>query len=286
MQRLSKYSARTLLNKVWFSWYRGNVSGSGSWGSWVISPVGFQFNSCVSIQGLHHSRGTRPSYFEGFFYITLHFITFRWGFYPKRLTISAFNHQMNPSIPKKRKLQQVDPSQPIPGFIALHWQTICRRGNGSGKWWNMQRLSIRLHLFKCWLRKSSVDQTISFWSGPPTLLSPTEFISTCGRRGCLFKVITLNDRDIFLWSCHREKESKIHVFLHLLSRKPPYLLIFIPGERLGRQDEPVVLGSSLHDTDVDGEPASADHLHMRVQQVTIQHTTYQRRHVDLQQANA
>lgn len=60
--------------------------------------------------------------------------------------------------------------------------------------------------------------------------------------------------------------------MHLLSREQPYLLIFVPGERLSSQDKPVVLGSSLHDTDVYGEPASADHLHTRVQQLTKLHT--------------
>lgn len=40
-----------------------------------------------------------------------------------------------------------------------------------------------------------------------------------------------------------------------------YLLVFEPGQRLCGQDEPVVFGAPLHDADVDGEPASTDHLH-------------------------
>lgn len=42
-----------------------------------------------------------------------------------------------------------------------------------------------------------------------------------------------------------------------------YLLVFKPGQGLGSEDKPVVLGPSLHDTDVYVEPASADHLHTR-----------------------
>lgn len=49
------------------------------------------------------------------------------------------------------------------------------------------------------------------------------------------------------------------------SQRPPaggrYLLVLVPGERLGRQHEPVLLGAALHDADVvDGQPAPADHL--------------------------
>lgn len=53
------------------------------------------------------------------------------------------------------------------------------------------------------------------------------------------------------------------------ARRPPqrppaggrYLLVLVPGERLGRQHEPVLLGAALHDADVvDGQPAPADHL--------------------------
>ena len=41
----------------------------------------------------------------------------------------------------------------------------------------------------------------------------------------------------------------------------PHLLIFVPGERLGRQHEPILLGAALHDADVvDGQPTPADHL--------------------------
>lgn len=39
-----------------------------------------------------------------------------------------------------------------------------------------------------------------------------------------------------------------------------HLLVLVPGERLGGQDEPVLLGASLHDADVDGQPAFPDHL--------------------------
>lgn len=40
-----------------------------------------------------------------------------------------------------------------------------------------------------------------------------------------------------------------------------YLIIFVPGQRLSSQDEPVLFGSALHDADVvDGEPAFTDHL--------------------------
>ena len=45
---------------------------------------------------------------------------------------------------------------------------------------------------------------------------------------------------------------------------PAHLLILVPGERLGRQHEPVLLGAALHDADVvDGQPAPADHLRPR-----------------------
>lgn len=42
-----------------------------------------------------------------------------------------------------------------------------------------------------------------------------------------------------------------------------HLLVFVPGQRLGGQDEPVLLGASLHDADVDGQPAFPDHLQRR-----------------------
>ncbi len=58
----------------------------------------------------------------------------------------------------------------------------------------------------------------------------------------------------------------VYICMHLRSHRKPYLLIFVPGERLRSQDKPVFLGSPLHDTDVYGEPASANHLHTRVQQ--------------------
>lgn len=67
--------------------------------------------------------------------------------------------------------------------------------------------------------------------------------------------------------------------MHLVSIKQPHLLVFVPGERLSSQDKPVVLGSSLHDADVDGEPASADHLHRRFQQLTQLHTPHEGEHV-------
>ena len=45
---------------------------------------------------------------------------------------------------------------------------------------------------------------------------------------------------------------------------PAHLLILVPGERLGRQHEPILLGAALHDADVvDGQPAPADHLRPR-----------------------
>lgn len=46
-----------------------------------------------------------------------------------------------------------------------------------------------------------------------------------------------------------------HVLLVLL------LLVLVPGQILGREDEPIVPGASLHDAQVgDGHVALADHL--------------------------
>lgn len=42
-----------------------------------------------------------------------------------------------------------------------------------------------------------------------------------------------------------------------------HLLVFVPGQRLGGQDEPVLLGAPLHNADVDGQPAFPDHLHSK-----------------------
>lgn len=43
-----------------------------------------------------------------------------------------------------------------------------------------------------------------------------------------------------------------------------HLIIFVPGQGLGGEDKPVLLGSSLHDADVvDGQPALPDHLRHR-----------------------
>lgn len=43
-----------------------------------------------------------------------------------------------------------------------------------------------------------------------------------------------------------------------------HLVVFEPGEALGRQHEPILLGSSLHDADVvDRQPAFADDLEER-----------------------
>ena len=40
-----------------------------------------------------------------------------------------------------------------------------------------------------------------------------------------------------------------------------HLIVLVPGQRLGGEDKPVLLGSSLHDADVvDGQPALPDHL--------------------------
>lgn len=40
-----------------------------------------------------------------------------------------------------------------------------------------------------------------------------------------------------------------------------HLVIFVPGQGLGGEHKPVLLGSSLHDPDVvDGQPALPDHL--------------------------
>lgn len=40
-----------------------------------------------------------------------------------------------------------------------------------------------------------------------------------------------------------------------------HLLILVPGQRLGGQHKPVLLGAALHEADVvDGQPAPADHL--------------------------
>lgn len=40
-----------------------------------------------------------------------------------------------------------------------------------------------------------------------------------------------------------------------------HLVILVPGQGLGGEHEPVLLGSSLHDADVvDGQPALPDHL--------------------------
>lgn len=54
------------------------------------------------------------------------------------------------------------------------------------------------------------------------------------------------------------------------ARGVAHLVVFEPGEALGGQHEPVLLGSSLHDADVvDGQPAFADDLEeRRVQKVT------------------
>lgn len=44
-------------------------------------------------------------------------------------------------------------------------------------------------------------------------------------------------------------------------RAASHLVVFVPGQRLGGEDEPVLLGPSLHDPDVvDGQPALPDHL--------------------------
>lgn len=43
----------------------------------------------------------------------------------------------------------------------------------------------------------------------------------------------------------------------------PYFFIFVPGKGLCSEDEPVVLGASLHDANVDCQPASTDNLCMR-----------------------
>lgn len=53
-------------------------------------------------------------------------------------------------------------------------------------------------------------------------------------------------------------------------RESTHLVVFEPGEALGGQHEPVLLGSSLHDADVvDGQPAFADDLEeSRSQKVT------------------
>lgn len=40
-----------------------------------------------------------------------------------------------------------------------------------------------------------------------------------------------------------------------------HLVVFVPGQGLGGEDEPVLLGSALHDADVvDGQPALPDDL--------------------------
>lgn len=50
-----------------------------------------------------------------------------------------------------------------------------------------------------------------------------------------------------------EKETNVFVSL--------YLIVFVPGQSLCGQDEPVLFGSALHDADVvDGEPTFANHL--------------------------
>lgn len=46
-----------------------------------------------------------------------------------------------------------------------------------------------------------------------------------------------------------------------------HLVVFEPGEALGGQHEPVLLGSSLHDADVvDSQPAFADDLEGSISQ--------------------
>lgn len=43
-----------------------------------------------------------------------------------------------------------------------------------------------------------------------------------------------------------------------------HLIVLVPGQRLGGEDKPVLLGSSLHDADVvNGQPALPDHLRNR-----------------------
>lgn len=54
-----------------------------------------------------------------------------------------------------------------------------------------------------------------------------------------------------------------------------YLIIFVPGQGLSSQDEPVLFSSALHDADVvDGQPAFTDHLntHTHMHTPIIHHT--------------
>lgn len=44
------------------------------------------------------------------------------------------------------------------------------------------------------------------------------------------------------------------------NRNSSHLIIFVPGQGLSSQDKPVLLGASLHDADIEGEPAFPDHL--------------------------
>ncbi len=53
-------------------------------------------------------------------------------------------------------------------------------------------------------------------------------------------------------------------FLYICVWTASHLIIFVPGQGLGGEDKPVLLGSSLHDADVvDGQPALPDHLRHR-----------------------
>ena len=49
--------------------------------------------------------------------------------------------------------------------------------------------------------------------------------------------------------------------MNFCALKLSHLIILVPGQRLGGEDEPILLGSSLHDADVvDGQPAFTNDL--------------------------
>lgn len=63
------------------------------------------------------------------------------------------------------------------------------------------------------------------------------------------------------WKYYQLMWHEKHLDEKTLSLSVAYLIIFIPGQAFGSQDEPVPLGASFHDPNVaDGEPALADHL--------------------------
>ena len=49
-----------------------------------------------------------------------------------------------------------------------------------------------------------------------------------------------------------------------IEKNPPTnLLVLVPGQRLRGQHEPVLFRPALHNTDVDGQPTTSDHLQVQ-----------------------